>query len=60
VAGAIWTSPPYPHDYGYTSPAANTIFCTESQYWFAGGKPVMLQETPGAGNNYPYDPDVSC
>ncbi len=60
VAGAIWTSPPYPQGYGYTSPAANTIFCTESQYWFAGGKPVMLQETPGGGNNYPYDPDVSC
>ncbi len=59
IAGAVWTSPPYPHSYGFPKITANNPFCTESKYRFAGGRPVMLQETPG-GNNYPYDPDVSC
>jgi hypothetical protein len=60
IAGAFWTSPPYPTTTGYPAPPMNTKFCTESQYFFAGGRPVMLQETPGGGNNYPYDPDIAC
>jgi hypothetical protein len=60
IAGAIWTSPPYPQSYGFVGPGANTKYCTDSQYFFAGGRPVMLQETPGGGNNYAYDPDVAC
>jgi len=60
IAGAIWTSPPYPANYGFVGPGADTIFCTDSSYRFAGGTPVLLQETPGGGNNYPYDPDLSC
>ncbi len=59
IAGAIWTSPPYPQSDGFAGPAANTKYCTDSQYWFAGGKPVMLQETPGS-TGYPYDPDIAC
>lgn len=60
IAGAVWTSPPYPHSYGFPKITVNNPYCTESKYWFAGGKPVMLQETPGGGNNYPFDPDISC
>jgi hypothetical protein len=60
VAGATWTSPPYPHSYGFVGPGVNTKYCTESQYWFAGGRPTMLQETPGDGNNYAFDPNIAC
>ncbi|HXY45100.1 MAG TPA: hypothetical protein VEH29_13010 [Acidimicrobiales bacterium] len=59
IAGAPWTSPPYPKKYGYPKLPATMAFCTESQYWFAGGSPVMLQETPGP-SGYPFDPDVAC
>jgi hypothetical protein len=59
IAGAAWTSPPYPKKSGDPGLGATTPFCTESQYWFAGGTPVMLQETPGP-NGYRYDPDVAC
>lgn len=59
IAGAIWTSPPYPRSDGFASPVANSKYCTQPQYFFAGGKPVMLQETPGS-TNYPYDPDIAC
>ncbi|MGO8874636.1 MAG: hypothetical protein ACLQNG_02580 [Acidimicrobiales bacterium] len=59
IAGAYWTSPPYPQSSGYPGPGQNTSYCTEAQYRFAGGTPVMLQETPGP-NNYPFDPDISC
>ena len=59
IAGAIWTSPPYPKQYGYVGPGANATYCTESQYWFAGGTPVLLQETPGP-SGYSFDPDVAC
>jgi hypothetical protein len=59
VAGAYWTSPPYPSSYGYPSPSANSAYCAGGSYAFAGGKPVLLQETPGS-NDYPFDPDYAC
>ncbi|MGO9195836.1 MAG: hypothetical protein ACLQK4_01745 [Acidimicrobiales bacterium] len=58
IAGAIWTSPPYPASYGYLSTTALEPWCN-GQYSFAGGKVDLLQETPGS-NNYPYDPDYAC
>jgi hypothetical protein len=60
IAGAIWTSPPFPSSYGYVGPGADSKYCTDSAYRFAGGTPLLLQETPGGGNNYPYDPDLAC
>lgn len=60
IAGATWTSPPYPSSFGFVPPSEDSKFCTETQYRFAGGTPVLLQETPGADNNYPFDPDISC
>jgi hypothetical protein len=56
VAGAPWTSPPYPS--GYESEAALAPYCA-GQYDFANGTPWLLQETPG-DNNYPFDPDYAC
>jgi hypothetical protein len=58
VAGAYWTSPPYPASYGYSSPSVLSVYCGP-EYAFAGGKTWMLQETPGP-NNYPFDPDYAC
>ena len=46
VAGAYWTSPPYPSSYGYYSPAALAPYCG-AKYAFAGGDTWLLQETPG-------------
>jgi hypothetical protein len=61
IAGAYWTSPPYPASYQYVGPSANQPYCATSHnaYAFAGGRAVLLQETPGP-NNYPYDPDYAC
>ena len=58
IAGAPWTSPPYPSSSGYPSTAALSNWCA-GYYDFAGGVPSMLQETPGS-NNYPFDPDYAC
>jgi hypothetical protein len=60
IAGATWTFPPYPASYGFVGPSADSKFCTDPVYRFAGGTPVLLQETPGGGNNYPFDPDLAC
>jgi hypothetical protein len=62
IAGATWTSPPYPQGWAgnsYPGPAAAEPYCEDTGYRFAGGIPWMLQETPG-DTNYPYDPDFSC
>lgn len=59
VAGAYWTSPPYPSSFGYPPPSVNKPYCAGGKYAFAGGQPVLLQETPGS-NGYPYDPDLAC
>jgi hypothetical protein len=58
VAGAYWTSPPYPANYGYWPPSTLAPYCT-AKYAFAGGDTWLLQETPGP-NNYPFDPDYAC
>jgi hypothetical protein len=58
VAGAYWTSPPYPASYGYWPPSKLAPYCS-AKYAFAGGKTWLLQETPGP-NNYPFDPDYAC
>jgi hypothetical protein len=58
IAGAVWTSPPYPKSYGYYGTSALAPWC-EGRYDFANGTPWLLQETPGP-NNYPFDPDYSC
>jgi hypothetical protein len=58
VAGAYWTSPPYPSSYGYWPPSTLAPYCS-AKFAFAGGKTWMLQETPGP-NNYPFDPDYAC
>ncbi|MGA3216005.1 MAG: hypothetical protein ABSD97_10005, partial [Acidimicrobiales bacterium] len=58
VAGAYWTSPPYPANYGYWAPSTLAPFCS-AKYTFAGGTTWLLQETPGS-NNYPFDPDYAC
>jgi len=58
VAGAYWTSPPYPASYGYWPPSTLAPYCS-AKFAFAGGKTWMLQETPGP-NNYPFDPDYAC
>ena len=58
VAGAYWTNPPYPNT-SYPGPSVNTGYCAGGSYAFAGGTPVLLQETPGP-NNYPFDPDLAC
>ncbi|MHB8246378.1 MAG: glycoside hydrolase family 25 domain-containing protein [Acidimicrobiales bacterium] len=58
VAGAYWTSPPYPTSYHYPPPSQNAGFCA-GNYDFAGGTAQLLQETPG-NNGYPYDPDLAC
>jgi hypothetical protein len=56
IAGADWTSPPYPS--GYSGPSVLSPWC-QGSYNFAGGRPMLLQETPGS-NNYPFDPDWAC
>ena len=58
IAGAYWTSPPYPASYGYYPPSKLAAYCGTS-YRFAGGKTWILQETPGS-NSYPFDPDYAC
>lgn len=58
IAGAYWTSPPYPSSYHYPSPSENASFCA-GDHDFAGGHAALLQETPG-DNGYPYDPDYAC
>jgi hypothetical protein len=58
VAGAYWTSPPYPSSYGYYSPSVLAAYCG-AKYAFAGGATWILQETPGP-NDYPFDPDYAC
>jgi hypothetical protein len=58
VAGAYWTSPPYPSSYGYDPPAYLAPYCG-ARYAFAGGETWLLQETPGP-NDYPFDPDYAC
>ena len=61
IAGAYWTSPPYPTSYHYSGPSINAPYCatTSNPHAFAGGKPLILQETPGP-NNYPFDPNYAC
>jgi hypothetical protein len=58
VAGAPWSSPPYPSSSGYGGTSALQPWCS-GKYDFGGGTVQMLQETPGS-NNYPYDPDYAC
>jgi hypothetical protein len=58
IAGAPYSSPPYPASWGYPGPSIDTTYCTDTSYRFAGGVPVMLQETPG--NGYAFDPDIAC
>jgi hypothetical protein len=58
IAGAAWTSPPYPADKGYPGTAALSPWCS-GNYDFGGGVPSLLQETPGT-NGYPFDPDYAC
>ncbi len=58
IAGAYWTSPPYPSSYHYYSTSHLAAWC-QGSYNFAGGRPVLLQETPGS-NGYPFDPDYAC
>jgi len=58
IAGAYWTSPPYPASYGFPPPSQNAKYCGGT-YNFAHGIAWMLQETPGSGG-YPFDPDVAC
>jgi hypothetical protein len=58
VAGAYWTSPPYPSSFGYSPPSALAPYCG-AKYSFAGGDTWLLQETPGP-NDYPFDPDYAC
>ena len=58
VAGAYWTSPPYPSSFDYYPPAVLAPYCG-TKYAFAGGDTWLLQETPGP-NNYPFDPDYAC
>jgi hypothetical protein len=58
VAGAYWTSPPYPSSYGYYPPSQLAPYCG-ARYAFAGGATWLLQETPGP-NDYPFDPDYAC
>ena len=58
VAGAYWTSPPYPSSFHYSPPSVLAPYCG-SRYAFAGGDTWLLQETPGP-NNYPFDPDYAC
>ncbi|MGO9912618.1 MAG: hypothetical protein ACLPQS_15840 [Acidimicrobiales bacterium] len=58
IAGAVWTSPPFPRSYGYLATTALDPWC-DGHYDFAGGTPSLLQETPGS-NDYPYDPDYAC
>jgi hypothetical protein len=58
VAGAYWTSPPYPSSFGYYPPSALAPYCGV-KYAFAGGDTWLLQETPGP-NDYPFDPDYAC
>jgi hypothetical protein len=58
VAGALWTSPPYPARFGYLPPSRLAPYCGP-KYAFAGGSTWLLQETPGP-NNYPFDPDYAC
>jgi hypothetical protein len=57
IAGAHWTSPPYPASFHYPGVRTNAAMCA-GRYDFAGGHATMLQETPGS--NYPYDPDYAC
>ncbi|MGH9171926.1 MAG: hypothetical protein ACRD0Z_13820 [Acidimicrobiales bacterium] len=58
IAGAPYSSPPYPADWSYPSPAVDPTYCSNAKYAFAGGTPVTLQETPG--NGYVFDPDLAC
>jgi hypothetical protein len=58
IAGAYWTSPPYPAGSGYIGTSNLAPWC-KGKYNFAGGTPVLLQETPGS-NYYPFDPDYAC
>ena len=58
IAGARWTSPPYPARYHYAAESANDAFCA-GDYDFGGGVVRLLQETPGR-NGYPFDPDYAC
>jgi hypothetical protein len=58
IAGAIWTSPPFPASDRYLATTALDPWC-EGHYNFAGGTPSLLQETPGS-NDYPFDPDYAC
>jgi len=58
IAGAYWTTPPYPTGNHYPGPSVLSVYCGAT-YRFAGGKPWLLQETPGP-NNYPFDPDYAC
>jgi hypothetical protein len=58
IAGAYWTSPPYPSSYNYDAPSVLAPYCG-AKYAFAGGVPWLLQETPGP-NDYPFDPDYAC
>ena len=58
VAGAYWTSPPYPASYRYYAPSVLASYCG-AKHAFAGGVTWLLQETPGP-NDYPFDPDYAC
>jgi hypothetical protein len=62
IAGATWTSPPYPEGWaGNSYPPLGDVetYCSDPSFRFANGTPWMLQETPG-NTNYPYDPDFAC
>ncbi len=68
VAGVPWTSPPYTESY-LPKPGILTRWCKGDAYYnkphvtelFAGGKPVLLQETPGNETSpFGLDPDFTC
>jgi hypothetical protein len=68
IAGVPWTSPPYQEPY-LPKPSILTRWCNGNAYYssphtielFAGGKPVLLQETPGNETSpFGLDPDFTC
>lgn len=68
MAGVPWTSPPF-RQHGLPGPAALARWCAGTASYtsprtpelFAGGVPMLLQETPGTQPSpYGLDPDYTC
>ena len=56
IAGATWTSPPYPASYGFPGPSVDSVFCTDPAYHLLGALRCSCRRRRGGRQQLPLRP----